>query len=41
MTQSFDTEIKYIAAPNKTLKVDGVAFAYRELGRKGGVPSSS
>lgn len=38
MTQSFDTEIKYIAAPNKTLKIDGVAFAYRELGRKGGVP---
>ncbi|MFJ4455962.1 alpha/beta fold hydrolase [Pseudomonas sp. NPDC089392] len=29
---------QYIAAPNQTLEIDGVAFAYRELGRKGGVP---
>ncbi|MFJ4141264.1 alpha/beta fold hydrolase [Pseudomonas sp. NPDC089734] len=38
MNQSVDSELKYIAATNKTIQIDGVAFAYRELGRKGGVP---
>ncbi|MDO4244321.1 MAG: alpha/beta hydrolase [Actinomyces sp.] len=30
--------VSYIRAQNKTVKVDGITFAYRELGPAGGVP---